>query len=130
MSDTFVSWAMALLHSNDRAIMGETLKTIDAYLKIAIAEKEANPDEGLILTWDSASHRLAKAKITTKQATHLGTKTIVENLHSDVYGEMAAALFVGTFQGVPDVRQSMPEVQTDRKRREYGGEQNKKRWKR
>ena len=48
MSDTFVSWAMALLHSNDRAIMGETLKTIGAYLKIAIAEKEANPDDGLI----------------------------------------------------------------------------------
>lgn len=48
MSDTFVSWAMALLHSNDRAIMGETLKTIGDYLKTAIAEKEANPDDGLI----------------------------------------------------------------------------------
>ena len=48
MSDTFVSWAMALLHSNDRQIMGNTLKTIGDYLKIAIAEKEANPDDGLI----------------------------------------------------------------------------------
>lgn len=48
MSDTFVSWAMALLHSNDRKIMGDTLKTIGDYLKIAIAEKEANPDDGLV----------------------------------------------------------------------------------
>lgn len=48
MSDTFVSWAMALLHSNDRQIMGDTLKTIGDYLKIAIAEKEANPDDGLV----------------------------------------------------------------------------------
>jgi cytochrome P450 len=48
MSDTFVSWAMALLHSNDRAIMGETLQTIGDYLKTAIAEKEANPDDGLV----------------------------------------------------------------------------------
>jgi cytochrome P450 len=48
MCDTFVNWAMALLHSNDRAIMGETLKTIGAYLKTAIAEKRITPDEGLI----------------------------------------------------------------------------------
>lgn len=48
MSDTFVSWAMALLHSNDRKIMGDTLKTIGDYLKIAIAEKQANPDDGLV----------------------------------------------------------------------------------
>ena len=48
MCDTFVSWAMALLHSNDRQIMGDTLKTIGDYLKTAIADKQANPDEGLI----------------------------------------------------------------------------------
>ena len=48
MCDTFVSWAMALLHSNDRAIMGQTLQTIGDYLKTASAEKEANPDDGLI----------------------------------------------------------------------------------
>ena len=48
MCDTFVSWAMALLHSNDRQIMGDTLKTIGDYLKIAIAEKIANPDDGLV----------------------------------------------------------------------------------
>lgn len=48
MCDTFVKWAMALLHSNDRAIMGETLKTIGDYLKTSIADKTANPDDGLI----------------------------------------------------------------------------------
>ena len=48
MCDTFVSWAMALLHSNDRKIMGDTLKTIGDYLTTAIAEKEANPDDGLV----------------------------------------------------------------------------------
>jgi cytochrome P450 len=48
MCDTFVSWAMALLHSNDRQIMGDTLKTIGNYLKTAIADKEANPDDGLV----------------------------------------------------------------------------------
>lgn len=48
MCDTFVKWAMALLHSNDRQIMGDTLKTIGDYLKTAIADKQANPDEGLI----------------------------------------------------------------------------------
>ncbi len=48
MCDTFVSWAMALLHSNDRQIMGDTLKTIGDYLTTAITEKEANPDDGLV----------------------------------------------------------------------------------
>jgi cytochrome P450 len=48
MCDTFVSWAMALLHSNDRQIMGETMASISAYLKSVIAEKLANPDDGLI----------------------------------------------------------------------------------
>lgn len=48
MTDTFVDWAVALLHSNDRAIMAETMASISAYLKQAIAEKKANPDDGVI----------------------------------------------------------------------------------
>jgi cytochrome P450 len=48
MCDTFVSWAMALLHSNDRQIMGDTLRTMGEYLKTAIAEKQARPDDGLV----------------------------------------------------------------------------------
>ncbi len=48
MRDTFVEWAMALLHSNDRQIMTETMQKITAYLKGAIAEKKANPDDGVV----------------------------------------------------------------------------------
>ena len=48
MCDTFVSWAMALLHSNDRQIMGDTLKKIGEYLQTQIDAKLANPDDGLI----------------------------------------------------------------------------------
>lgn len=48
MCDDFVEWAIALLHSNDREIMGQTMVKISDYLKGAIAEKEANPDKGLI----------------------------------------------------------------------------------
>ncbi|WP_417621303.1 cytochrome P450 [Parasphingorhabdus sp.] len=48
MCDNFVEWAIALLHSNDREIMGQTMIKISDYLKGAIAEKEANPDNGLI----------------------------------------------------------------------------------
>lgn len=46
--DIFVKWAMDLLHSNDRAIMGEAMKSISAYLKEAIADKTANPDDKVI----------------------------------------------------------------------------------
>ena len=48
MCDTFVEWAIALLHSNDRQIMGDTLKLIVAYLKQSIIDKQAHPDDGLI----------------------------------------------------------------------------------
>ena len=48
MRDTFVSWAVELLHSNDRAIMAQSMAKITAYLKEAIAEKKANPDDGVV----------------------------------------------------------------------------------
>src|SRR3546814_20827856 len=48
MRDTFVSWAMQLLHSNSREAMGEAMQKITAYLKQAIAEKKANPDDGVV----------------------------------------------------------------------------------
>ncbi|MCX7283226.1 MAG: cytochrome P450 [Novosphingobium sp.] len=48
MTDTFVEWAVALLHSNERQIMADTLKTISVYLKGAIEEKKANPDDGVV----------------------------------------------------------------------------------
>ena len=48
MRDTFVSWAVQLLHSNSREEMGEAMQKITAYLKGAIAEKKANPDNGVV----------------------------------------------------------------------------------
>ena len=48
MRDTFVSWAVQLLHSNDRAEMADAMQKITVYLKGAIAEKKANPDEGVV----------------------------------------------------------------------------------
>lgn len=48
MRDTFVGWAMGLLHSQDRKVaekcMGETV----AYLKQAIAEKKQKPDGSVL----------------------------------------------------------------------------------
>jgi len=50
MRDTFVGWAMGLLHSQDRKIaekcMGETV----AYLKKAIEEKKQRPDDSVLST--------------------------------------------------------------------------------
>lgn len=46
--DTFVQWAMNLLHTQDRALMVETMDLVIAYLKQVIAEKLAKPDEGVI----------------------------------------------------------------------------------
>ena len=46
--DTFVEWAVDLLHSNDRTVMAEAMRVISAYLKEVIAEKTKNPDEHVI----------------------------------------------------------------------------------
>lgn len=48
MRDTFVVWANDLMHSESPEIMGKTLKIISDYLKGVIAEKQANPDDGVI----------------------------------------------------------------------------------
>jgi len=48
MRDTFVTWAIDLLHAHDRETMGSAMKSIVAYLKESIAEKKAHPDEGVI----------------------------------------------------------------------------------
>ena len=46
--DIFVKWAVDLLHSNDRAIMAQSMQAITSYLKEVIAEKTVNPDEHVI----------------------------------------------------------------------------------
>lgn len=48
MRDTFVEWAVGLLHSQDRATAGRCMQEIGAYLSKVIAEKEKNPDDGAI----------------------------------------------------------------------------------
>ena len=48
MRDTFVEWAVNLLHARDRETMGRAMANIVAYITQAIAEKKAHPDEGVI----------------------------------------------------------------------------------
>jgi cytochrome P450 len=48
MRDTFVKWAMGLLHSQDRAVMGNSMREITAYLKQVIKEKTEKPDGRVI----------------------------------------------------------------------------------
>lgn len=48
MRDTFVTWAVDLLHSHDRGIMADTMKHITAYLRQVIEEKKVTPDDGVI----------------------------------------------------------------------------------
>ncbi len=46
--DTFVSWAVQLLHSQDREQMAAAMDAISTYLKQVIAEKADQPDDGVI----------------------------------------------------------------------------------
>jgi cytochrome P450 len=46
--DTFVGWAMGLLHANDRTIMANAMREVVAYLKSVIKEKLQHPDDGAI----------------------------------------------------------------------------------
>lgn len=50
MRDTFVDWAMGLLHSQDRAIAGKSMQEIAGYLTQVIKEKKAKPDDGVVST--------------------------------------------------------------------------------
>jgi cytochrome P450 len=48
MLDTFVKWAMGLLHSQSREIAGQSMKECCEYLEQVIAEKMARPDDGAV----------------------------------------------------------------------------------
>lgn len=50
MRDTFVGWAMDLLHSQDRIKAGLAMRGIEAYLAQVIVEKTAKPDDRVIST--------------------------------------------------------------------------------
>jgi cytochrome P450 len=48
MRDTFVSWAVGLLHSLDRSVAEESMHNIVTYLQQVIREKSGKPDDGVI----------------------------------------------------------------------------------
>lgn len=48
MRDTFVGWAVGLLHAQDRSIAEQSMRGICGYLGQVIAEKTQNPDDGAI----------------------------------------------------------------------------------
>lgn len=48
MMDTFVGWAMGLLHAHDRQIAQKCMAEVTAYLKTVIGEKTASPDSGVV----------------------------------------------------------------------------------
>jgi cytochrome P450 len=48
MRDTFVGWAMGLLHAQDRQVAGVCMREAVAYLKQAIAAKKQNPDDSVL----------------------------------------------------------------------------------
>jgi len=48
MRDTFVGWAMGLLHAQDRQVAGVCMRETVAYLKTAIAEKKQKPDDSVL----------------------------------------------------------------------------------
>ena len=48
MRDTFVGWAMGLLHSMDRKVAEQAMRETCAYLQEAINEKQQHPDDGAV----------------------------------------------------------------------------------
>ncbi|MGO9934908.1 MAG: cytochrome P450 [Steroidobacteraceae bacterium] len=48
MLDTFVGWAIGLLHAQDRAIAERVMRETTAYLQSVVKEKAGNPDGGVI----------------------------------------------------------------------------------
>ena len=50
MRDTFVGWAMGLLHAQDRKIAENCMREAVAYLKQAIEEKSRKPDDSVLST--------------------------------------------------------------------------------
>jgi len=48
MRDTFVGWAMGLLHSQDRTVAEQSMRATCTYLQQVIEEKTQRPDDGLL----------------------------------------------------------------------------------
>ena len=92
----------------------------DRKLKNAVSKSiiELLHREGLTLKWQMADHALANASLKTRQADHIGSRKIKENLHGDALVAMAAALFGGEAEVNDDVRAIDPD------RIDWGAAQN------
>jgi cytochrome P450 len=64
MRDTFVGWAMGLLHAQDRKIAEQCMREAVAYLKTAIAEKKHKPDDSVL---SAIVHGKADGEVLTGQ---------------------------------------------------------------
>ena len=82
-----------------------SLMSYDRKLKNAVSKSvvELLRREGLTLTWEMPDHGLAEAGVATRQATHLATAEITENLHGPEFVSMVAALFKGTAKKTDDI---------------------------
>lgn len=81
------------------------LMSYDRKLKNAVSKSviEMLHCEGLSLKWEIADHRLTNATVGSRQAIHIGTSSIKENLHGEDFVAMVAALFDGKPVGRRDV---------------------------
>ena len=86
------------LNLTDSVNRTRRLVAYDRKLKNAVSQsiKEMLAREGFDLTWTMKDHELRSARIRTRQAFHLGGKTIREDLHGTKFVSMTAALFDGT----------------------------------
>ena len=82
-----------------------SLMSHDRKLKNAVSKSvvELLGREGLTLTWEMRGHDLAEAGVATRQATHLATPNITENLHGPEFVSMVAALFKGEVEKTDDI---------------------------
>jgi cytochrome P450 len=64
MRDTFVGWAMGLLHAQDRTVAGVCMRETVAYLKTAIADKKQKPDDSVL---SQIVHGTAAGELLTPQ---------------------------------------------------------------
>ena len=74
------------------------LMAYDRKLKNAVSRSiiELLAREGLDLNWEMRDHRLSGAALKSRQAVHLGDRTITEDLHGAAFVAMAGALFGGS----------------------------------
>ncbi len=81
------------LVTDTRALMAYDRKLKNA---VSVSIKELLEREGLDLSWRMENHKLEKAQIKSRQATHLGTTCIKEALHGEDFVRMVADVFASS----------------------------------